>query len=52
MHDEKKTNGNGSSNGNGTFLKELGKSAATSAIAGVVLAVVTKGTTWIFPRLK
>ncbi len=51
MLDEKK-NGNSTSNGNGTFLKDLGKSAISSALAGLILAVVTKGAVRVFPGLK
>ena len=40
------------SNTNGTFWKDIGKSAASSALAGLILAVVSKGAIWILPKLK
>ena len=52
MQDEnKKANINGT-NGNGTFLKDMGKSVASSALAGLILAVVSRGAMWVFPKLK
>lgn len=37
---------------NGTFLKDIGKSVASSALAGLVLALISRGTVWVFPKLK
>ncbi len=51
MQDEKKSNGNSSSNGT-MFIKDIGRSIATSALAGLILAMVTKGAVWAFPKLK
>ncbi|MCL4558595.1 MAG: hypothetical protein M1491_08215 [Deltaproteobacteria bacterium] len=50
MQDEKRTS---SSNGTGsTLMKDIGKSVASSALAGLILAVVSKGAVWVFPKLK
>ncbi len=53
MQDENKRTTTGTSNGNGsTFWKDLGKNAASSAIAGLVMAIVSRGSVWAFPKLK
>lgn len=39
-------------NSKGTFWKDIGRSAASSVLAGLVLAVVSKGAIWILPKLK
>jgi hypothetical protein len=39
-------------NTNSTFWKDIGKSAASSLLAGLILAVVSKGAVWVLPKLK
>ena len=37
---------------NGAFWKDIGKSAASSVLAGLILAVVSKGAIWMLPKIK
>jgi len=50
MLDERKNNTTGIASG--TFWKDIGKSAVSSALAGIMLGLLTKGVTVVFPKLK
>jgi len=52
MLDERKNNTTGIANTSGTFWKDIGKSAVSSALAGIMLGLLTKGVTVVFPKLK
>jgi len=51
MLDERKNNTTGIAT-SGTFWKDIGKSAVSSALAGIMLGLLTKGVTVVFPKLK
>ncbi len=37
---------------NSVFWKDIGKNAASSVLAGLILAVVSKGALWMLPKIK